>query len=109
MTPSERARSLILPTTAPSSTEVPRERGSDSEGDNDGSRETDTVPSTIEYPENLDLFGPQDDESWPVLDETCKFASNTASFFSFVVNMDGIVPLDEVDTLLSTWASFPAR
>ena len=26
---------------------------------------------------------------------------------SFVVNMDGIVPLDEVDTLLSTWASFP--
>ena len=33
MTPSERARALISPTTAPSSTEVPRERGSDSEGE----------------------------------------------------------------------------
>ena len=27
--------------------------------------------------------------------------------FLFVVNMDGIVPLDEVHALLSTWASFP--
>ena len=48
----------------------------------------------------------QDDESWPFLDETCKLASNTASF-AFVINMDGIVPLDEVDILLSTLASFP--
>ena len=48
----------------------------------------------------------QDDESWPFLDETCKLASNTASF-SFVVNMEGIVPLDEVDTLLGAWASSP--
>ena len=38
MTPSERARSLILPTTAPS-TEVPRERGLDSEGEADESGE----------------------------------------------------------------------
>ena len=106
MTPSERSRSLILPTTAPSSTEVRRERGSDSQRENGGSSETDTAPSTIEYPENIDLFVLQDDESWPFLDETCKLASNTASF-SFVVNMDGIVPLDEVDTLLNTWASFP--
>ena len=55
MTPLERARSLILPTTA-LSTEVPRERGSDSEGEADGSGETDTTPSTIEYFANLDLF-----------------------------------------------------
>ena len=53
MIPSERARSLILPTTAPSSTEVPREKESDSEGEINGSRETGTV--SIEYPENLDL------------------------------------------------------
>ena len=79
MTPSERARSLILPTTAPS-TEVPRERGPDSEGETDGPGETDTIASTIEYPENPDLFLLQDDESWPFLDETCKLASNTASF-----------------------------
>ena len=80
MTYSERARSLILPTTAPS-TEVPREQGSDSEGEADGSGETDTTPSTIEYVENPDLFVLQADESWPFLDESCKLASNTASFF----------------------------
>ena len=65
---------------------MPRERESDSEGENDGSGESDTLPSTIEYLENLDLFVLQDDESWPFLDEACKFASNTASF-SFVVDM----------------------
>ena len=59
MTPSERARSFILPTTAPS-TEAPRERGPDSEGEADGSGETDTLLSTIEYPENSDLFVLQD-------------------------------------------------
>ena len=48
----------------------------------------------------------QDDESCPFLDEACKLASNTASF-SCVVNRDGIVPLDAVDTLLSTWVYFP--
>ena len=48
----------------------------------------------------------QDYESWPFLDETCKLASNTASL-SYVVNVDGIAPLDEVDAVLSTWASFP--
>ena len=48
----------------------------------------------------------QYDEFWPCLDDTCKFSSNTASF-SFVVNMDRIAPLYEVDALLSTWASFP--
>ena len=54
------------------------------------------------------LSGPfyHDLVDWPFLDETCKLASNAASV-SFVLNMDGIVPLDEVDTLLNTWASFP--
>ena len=80
MTSSERPRSLILPTVAPS-TELPRERGQDSAGEVDESGETGTVPSTIEYPENPDLYALQDDESWPCLDETCKLASNTASFF----------------------------
>ena len=46
------------------------------------------------------------DESWPFIEETCQFASNTASF-ARVANMDGIAPLDDVDTLLSTWASVP--
>ena len=55
MSPSERARSLILPTTAPS-TAVPRERGPDREEDADGSGETDTIPSTVEHPENPDLY-----------------------------------------------------
>ena len=66
------------------------------------------MPSTIEYVENLDLFVLQDDAYWPFLDETCELASNAASFSS-VVNMNGIVPLDVVNTLLGSWASSPEK
>ena len=81
LTPVERARSLVLPTTELPATEVPREREWDSEKENDGSGETDTHPSTIDYHENLDLHVLQDGEYWPFLDETCKLASNTAYVF----------------------------
>ena len=60
----------------------------------------------LKFFEIIELFVLQDDDSLTFLNETCKLASIPASF-SFVVNMDGVVPLDEVDTLLSTWASFP--
>ena len=81
LTPVERARSLVLPTTELPATEVPREREWDSEKENDGSGETDTHPSTSDYHENLDLHVLQDGEYWPFLDETCKLASNTAYVF----------------------------
>ena len=90
MTPSERARSLILPATAPS-TELPREPRPDSEGEADESGETGTIPSTIACPENPDLFVLPDDELWPFLDETCKLASNTASFFHLWSTWTGLL------------------
>jgi hypothetical protein len=85
---------------------VPRERVPDAEPDDAGSAGTDTVPSAIEYPEDpaADLVIVDDNTSC-LLDETAKLVANTYVFF-LVVNMDGIAPLDDVDTLQSTWVSF---
>ena len=78
--PAERARSFILTTTEPTANEMPRERASDSKREMmDPERH---IPSTIDYPEHRDIYVLQDDESGPFLDETCKLASNTASFHS---------------------------
>ena len=50
---------------------MPRKRESDSDQENEGSGETDTLPPTIiDYLESLDLYVLQDKESWPFLGET---------------------------------------
>ena len=65
------------------------------------------MPSTIEYPENpsAQLYVLEDDDSWSLLEETNKLASNTASS-SLVVNILGIIPLTDTDNLQTTLALF---
>ena len=91
MTVEERARSLLLPLSDGTVESVPRERAPDAEPDDAGSVGTDTVPSTMAYPEDpaVDLVI-VDGNAWCPLDETSKLAFNTSSC-SFVVNMDGII------------------
>ena len=74
----------------------------DAEQDDEGSVGTDTVPSTIEYPEDptVDL-AILDDSSWRLLDKTSKLASNTSSC-SYVVSLDGIISLTDTDTIPTT-------
>ena len=95
MSPEARARSLLLPTTDETEGSVPRERSEEQDPEDEGSADADSIPSTIDCPENpsvcLAVF---DDHSWCFLSETSKLASNTASF-SCVVNVDGIKTLDE--------------
>ena len=97
LTPEERARSLLLPTS--DETEgVPRERSHSQDQGDAGQGDTSSVPSTIEYPENnsADLVI-LDDSSLCILSDISKLASNTSSF-SFVVNVDGIADFSEEET-----------
>ena len=97
MTPEERARSLLLPTS--DETEgVPRERSESQDQGDEGQCDTSSAPSTIEYPENnyADLVI-LNDSSWCLLSDISKLASNTSSF-SFVVNVDGITDFSEEET-----------
>ena len=55
LTPAERARSLLLPTTESTAAEAPRERESDSERET-MDRETDALPSVVDYLQNQDLY-----------------------------------------------------
>ena len=52
LTPEERARSLLLPTTDETEGSVPRERSEGQILENEGQADADSVPSTIDYPEN---------------------------------------------------------
>ena len=71
---------MLLPTTDEVEGAVPRERSQGTGPEYDGSADTDTVPSTIEYPENTSVDPVfVDDHSWCFLSETSKLASNTAS------------------------------
>ena len=97
LTPEERARSLLLPTS--DETEgVPRERSESQDQGDEGQCDTSSVPSTIEYPENnsADLVI-LNDSSWCLVSDISKLASNTSSF-SFAVNVDGITDLSEEET-----------
>ena len=98
MSPEERARSLLLPTTDEIEDSVPRERSKEQDPEDEGLADADSIPSTLDYPANpstdLVVF---DDNSCCFLSETSKLASNTASF-SCVVNMNGIKTLDEEET-----------
>ena len=52
MSPEERARSLLLPTTDEAEGSVPRERSEAQYTGEDGQGDDDSVPSTVEYPAN---------------------------------------------------------
>jgi hypothetical protein len=52
LTPEERARSLLLPTTDETEGSVPRERSEEQDPEYEGPADADSVPSTIDYPEN---------------------------------------------------------
>ena len=98
MTPEERARSLLLPTT--DETEgVPRERADSQDQGDEGQGDSSSVPSTVEYPDNnaADLVN-LNGRSWCLLSDTSKLASNTSSF-SFVVGLEGIKDLSYEETL----------
>ena len=101
LTPEERARSLLLPTT--DQTEgVPRERADSQEQGDEGQGDSSSVSSTVEYPHNnaADLVI-LNDRSWCLLSDISKLASNTSSF-SFVVLLDGITDLSHEETSLCT-------
>ena len=100
LTPEERARSLLLPTT--DETEgVPRERADSQDQGDEGQGDGSSVPSTVEYPDHnaADLVI-LDYRSWCLLNVFffSKLASNTSSF-SFVVGLDGMKDLSHEETL----------
>ena len=98
MSPEERARFLLLPTTDEAEGSVPRERSKGQDPGEDGQWDDASLPSTIEYPDHpsTDLVI-SDDNSWCVLSDTSKLASTTASF-SFVGNVEGITDLNDEET-----------
>ena len=98
MTPEERARSLLLPTSDETEGVVPRGRSESQDQGDDGQGDTASVPSTVEYPENnsADLVI-LDDSSWCFMSDISKLVSNTSSFF-FVVSVDGIKDLFDEET-----------
>ena len=98
LTPEERARSFLLPTT--DETEgVPRERAHSQDQGDEQQGDNSSVPSTVEYPDNYaaDLVI-LNDRSWCLLSDISKLASNTSSF-SFVVVLDGITDLSHEETV----------
>ncbi len=52
LTPEERARSLLLPTTDEVEDSAPRERSQGQDPEDEGQADADSVSSTIDYPEN---------------------------------------------------------
>ena len=52
MTLEERARSLLLPTTDETEGSVSRERSEEQDPEDEGLADVDSVPSTIDYPDN---------------------------------------------------------
>ncbi len=76
MTLEEGARSLHLPTNDETAQDFPRWRVPEEDPEDGGYVDTDTVPSTIEYPGDIvvDLVM-LDDSSWRLVDETSKLAS----------------------------------
>lgn len=104
LTPEERDRSLLLPTTDEAASSVPRERARGPETEYVDSDETDTISSTIEYLENptVDLIA-SGGSSLCVLNDAATLASKT-DLCSFVVNVDGrdvhLSPMKKLDVLL---------
>ena len=91
-----------MPTTYEVDDSVPRERSQGQDPEYEGQADADSIPSILDYPENpsVDLVI-VDDRSWYFLSESCKLASNNASF-SCVVNVGGIKTLEEGQTMHST-------
>ena len=88
-----------MPTNDETEGSVPRERSEEQDPEDEGLVDVDSNPSTIDYPEilQLSLLFLITTLGAFFLSETSKLASNTASL-SFVVNVDGIKTLDEEET-----------